>query len=77
MRKSCQWLLHPDDPDPARRKETCGKRATAQVTVKTKITTAVVDLCGRHKQEHNVLFAKLRTHQDPSTDHPTLVGGNL
>lgn len=58
MAKTCQWLLDPDDPS----KPVCGKLAKHRVTVKTKITTAVVDLCDAHKQEHNVSFANLRTH---------------
>jgi hypothetical protein len=57
--KTCQWLVPKPDSDD----ETmlCGKPASAEVTVKSKITHAKVWLCPGHKREHNVSFAAART----------------
>ena len=66
MHPTCQWLVDPGDriDNPT----VCGKPATNEVTVKTKITHAKVSLCAEHKRQHNVQFAQARTAK--STDHP-------
>ena len=52
----CQWYESIDQPE-------CGTEATHTVTVKTKITTARVNLCGRHKAKHDENFARARKTQ--------------
>lgn len=54
--KTCQWYESVENPE-------CGEPATAEVTVKTKITTARVNLCVKHKAQHNENFARARKTQ--------------
>ena len=51
--KTCQWYESPENPE-------CGLVAATTVTVKTKITTAKVNLCDRHKKVHDDNFARAR-----------------
>lgn len=53
---TCQWYESVQFP-------VCGLRATTEVTVKTKITTARVSLCDRHKAVHDSNFARARKTQ--------------
>jgi hypothetical protein len=43
----------------------CGKPATAEITVRNKVTSAKVPVCARHKASHDRGFAKLRTQPTP------------
>jgi len=50
----CGWFL-PGAED------TCDERAVARVRVRSKGVDAVVALCAKHKQQHDVTFADART----------------
>lgn len=56
MGETCQWYESIENPE-------CGAPATVQVTVKTKITTAKVHLCARHKAVHDENHARARKGQ--------------
>lgn len=50
----CSWYISETEPE-------CGKPAVAKVRVKGKVTQATIDVCAKHKAEHDDNFAKLRT----------------
>lgn len=49
----CQQFISMENPD-------CGAPAQWGVLIKNKVTTAVVDLCDKHKTEHERKLAALR-----------------
>jgi hypothetical protein len=55
MNETCQALSAPDGV------EVCGDTAVDWVYVRTKVTSAKVPVCGKHKGAHNRGAAKLRT----------------
>lgn len=52
--RTCSWFVSEDQPE-------CGEPATSKVKVRGKITQATIDVCPKHKAEHDENFAKLRT----------------
>jgi hypothetical protein len=50
---TCRWYVSIEVPE-------CGKEAPHRVKVKTKVTTATVDLCNEHKALHDENFARIR-----------------
>lgn len=54
MTPPCKWTASADLPE-------CGEPATHKVRVRTPTTTAVVDLCDKHKKKHDEKSARLRT----------------
>lgn len=51
---TCKWYVSDEKPE-------CGNPAVAKVYIKGKVTRATVDVCAKHKAEHNENFARLRT----------------
>lgn len=52
--RTCSWYISEEQPE-------CGAEAVAKVKVKGKVTQATIDVCAKHKAEHDENFAKLRT----------------
>lgn len=53
---TCQWFESMEYPE-------CRAPAPHSVTVKTKITTARVNLCDQHKAKHDENFARARQNK--------------
>jgi hypothetical protein len=58
----CKWYVSVETPE-------CGKEAPYRVKVKTKVTTATVDLCEEHKAVHDRAFAQIRAEREAANRH--------
>lgn len=62
----CKWLLPlPEDAEPRTKREACGAPAPFTIRVKDFVSDAEVDVCARHKGEHDVTAANLRAKGKP------------
>lgn len=57
---TCQWYESIEVPE-------CGAPAAVSVTVKTKVTSAKVNLCKRHKAQHDENFARARNSKQATS----------
>lgn len=59
----CKWFISIQEPE-------CGTQGVAKVRIGGRAGQVTVDLCAKHKAQHDVTFARIRTAHERGPKYP-------